>query len=350
MEPREKIVQDIQSIKIKYKEGINILRVLDVADHAKLFHGLENLMSGYKVLEELENYLQSCGSLINDETNQNNSEPVEHDNGEESGNFLEEEGDTNFIDIEIDPVNTTPIVMTNVRKSKVDTDDENYEPHAKKHKKNVFNIDTVDTIDDWHALNQRAMDQDPSLLQHVQIYESPKKWIMDNIKDEVLVQFIENPVAMLSSPMFTMLFDYWNSRFTASLNDPEFCCRNALMNVMSKSIRKVLEKTRVQRKRYKDKMEALIRDGKGKSCEFQKVQASDEILKKRQQDVRQIKAKRTKKLNTSKGSAKLTIKADKGAKRLDKKLLKKQLNRKRENKGSSEHSEIEDTKFLVLYE
>merc|ERR1719186_2313714 len=229
-------------------EGINIMRVLNVTDNIKLFQGLETLISGYKILEELDKYLKNCSPVNNDKINNmlpvNNDAPAEYDDGED----LENPHEDSFNDIFQPTHESKPILsidlhdMNDIKSEKRDTDGD-YEPSVKRQrirKKKYINerVSSVETMYEWQELNERAMDQDPCLIQHVQSYSNPGKWIFDILKDELLVEFGEDLMEMLSSSIFTMLFDHWNRKFLESLNDPQFCCRNALNQVMKKNHRR----------------------------------------------------------------------------------------------------------------
>jgi len=359
MEPIEKILQDVQRIRTKYLEAINIIRVLNVTDHAKLFHGLEHLMSGYKDLEQLDNYIQNCGPVVISDNNrvqniaQVNCDPEPSEFNEDGlENSFEEEDMKNFqgTTIQVDPMHSTPRAIE-MGKRKLDTDDENCESNVKKQRKEKYCdeiILPVDTMHAWEMLNQRAMDKDPNLEQHIQSYSSPEKWISDILRYDILVEFEEDPMEMLSSPLLSLLFDHWNRKFAESRNNPKFCVRNVLLKMISKSNRKVSEKIRVRRTRNKVRLDMLIKDGKQNSEDWRRIEALDAMDKKRQEQLCQVRARR-RSLNSSKGSAEANDQTDTGAKRLDKEMLQKQLNRKRKKKSSLELSESEED-FLLLYE
>ena len=188
METKNKILIDFQSIKTKYMEGINIIRFLHVSDNTKLFDGLEKLISGYKVLEKLEKYIKNCDEVAIDERNDENLDEGMSDDRNVENLVHEEESDDNsseeefpddIVDIKYDPL-FSPSTMS---KRKKDTNDKN-SSHNSKRSKNECCGETiyVEHLHQWQALNERAMQEEPYLKQHIQSYESPEKWISDVIQ------------------------------------------------------------------------------------------------------------------------------------------------------------------------
>lgn len=299
MEPREKILSDVQSIKTKYLDGINTMRALTVTDHLKLFQGLETLISGYTLLEQLDNYLKNCDPAVCDILNNKLQETCHSEATEYNEDHLENSNENSLNDIfepsmhETDPIDLNGVnVIHDIKVEKVYLPEVENEPTVKKRKiqpkYDNKHVSAVDNLNDWQLLNERAMNQDPCLIEHVQSYETPEKWIIDILRDDLLLEFEENPIEMLSSPMFSLLFGHWNIKFLESFNDPQFCCRNSLNQVMKKSNRRLTEKVRVKRARFKLTKESLSKSGKENTDEWNRIVALDEEAKAKMERIARI--------------------------------------------------------------
>jgi len=393
----DKILQELKIIKSKYIEGINVMRMIPVSDHTKLFQALETLLSGFKSLEQLDDFVQesyervilhvddaSNIDIINVESHNNdqakkfgikireeanvqqtracsskskeepifeydsgNNEIMENDETENTEDFWTESDNEDAADNLLNDIHLHPLVeekFTPIDKSLEFIISTSTVRKSKNDYKDMTQVLPVKTKEEWAFLNHRAEAKDPVLKAHMESFSIPEDWMSKILKEEFLLQFEDNSMDIISSPVFRLLFEQWNQKLADSFYDPKYCCRTQLLHKLRKCNYKMREKIRKRKISTAKRIERLKKKGDTKKLKL--VEAKDlkdtkrlEALSQRSQD-RKENRRGVKKLNKSSNGEQHD--QSQNVKRINKGKVHNHLLRNKEKKYNKDQSDKEE--------